>query len=67
VIHIPRIGDRIRLVAMNDDPDPIPYGTLGTVTAIHNHHDWVQVEVDWDNGRALMLSLPHDRIEIDRE
>ena len=63
----PQVGDRIRLVAMNDDPDPIPHGTLGTVTAIHNHHDWVQVEVDWDNGRRLMLSLPDDLIEIERE
>ena len=57
-------GDRIRLVSMPQDPDPIPVGSLGTVVAVHNHRDWIQVEVDWDNGRKLMLSLPEDSIEI---
>jgi hypothetical protein len=49
---------------MPEDPDPIPTGSLGTVRAIHPHHRWTQVEVDWDNGRRLMLSLPADVIEI---
>jgi hypothetical protein len=57
-------GDRIRLISMPQDPDPIPVGSLGTVIAVHNHRDWMQVEVDWDNGRSLMLSLPEDSIEI---
>jgi hypothetical protein len=30
----PKPGDRIRLVAMLDDADPIPTGTTGTVTAV---------------------------------
>lgn len=60
----PMIGDRIRLISMPEDPDPIPVGSLGTVRAIHPHHDWTQVEVDWDNGRRLMLTLPDDCIEI---
>ena len=29
---IPKPGDRIRLVAMPNDPDPIPIGATGTVT-----------------------------------
>ena len=53
---------------MPDDPDPIPPGTMGTVTSIKKHGTgrdaWVQVEVDWDNGRKLMLSIPPDRIKI---
>jgi hypothetical protein len=49
---------------MPEDPDPIPSGSLGTVCAIYPHHRWMQVEVDWDNGRSLMLSLPDDVIEI---
>ena len=57
-------GDRIRLVSMTQDPAPIPVGSLGTVRAVHNHRDWIQVEVDWDNGRKLMLSLPEDRVAI---
>jgi hypothetical protein len=49
---------------MPEDPDPIPAGSLGTVCAIHPHHGWTQIEVDWDNGRQLMLSLPDDVIEV---
>jgi len=49
---------------MPEDPDPIPAGSLGTVLSIHPHHGWTQIEVDWDNGRRLMLSLPDDVIEI---
>jgi hypothetical protein len=63
-----RIGDRIRLIEMPDDPDPIPVGEIGTVTGISHHEDgddlWHQVDVEWDHGRALMLTLPPDRIEI---
>lgn len=62
--HVPCVGDRIRLIAMPQDPDPIPTGSLGTVVAVHRHSDWSQIDVDWDNGRALMLSLPDDVIEI---
>jgi hypothetical protein len=49
---------------MPEDPDPIPAGSLGTVREIHPQRGWTQVEVDWDNGRQLMLSLPDDVIEI---
>ncbi len=61
---IPAVGDRIRLISMPEDPDPIPAGSLGNVRAIHPHHGWTQIEVDWDNGRQLMLSMPDDVIEI---
>jgi hypothetical protein len=65
---LPKPGDRIRLLAMPDDPDPIPTGAVGTVIGVSNHGDrknaWHQVDVEWDNGRNLMLTLPPDRIEI---
>ena len=64
MIDAPKVGDRIRLIHMPEDPDPIPPGSLGTVCAIHPHHRWTQVEVEWDNGRHLMLTLPDDVIEI---
>lgn len=64
----PQPGDRIRLLAMPDDPDPVLPGTTGMVTAMHPHGadrgQWLQVEVDWDNGRKLMLTVPPDRFEI---
>lgn len=57
-------GDRIRLVVMPQDPDPVQPGTTGTVAAIRPHRTWTQVDVDWDNGRKLMLSVPPDQYEI---
>jgi len=57
-----KAGDRIRLVSM-DDPDPIPAGTAGTVVGVSPQSDWTQVDVDWDNGRSLMLSIPPDSIQ----
>jgi hypothetical protein len=66
--NIPRPGDRIRLLAMPDDPDPIPTGEVGTVVSVALHGDgrdaWHQVDVNWDHGRSLMLTLPPDQIEI---
>ncbi len=59
-----KVGDRIRLIQMIDDPDPIPAGTNGTVTEIHIHSDWTQIEVSWENGRMLMLVSPPDKFEI---
>ncbi|TWU38572.1 DUF4314 domain-containing protein [Novipirellula artificiosorum] len=56
-------GDRIRLTSMTDDPDPIPTGTTGTVTGLHLQNGWTQVDVDWENGRSLMLSIPPDVAE----
>ena len=57
-------GDRIRLISMPDDPDPIPAGTMGVVTEIHIHNGWTQVDVSWENGRKLMLVSPPDMFEI---
>jgi hypothetical protein len=60
----PQPGDRIRLVAMPDDPDPVPSGTAGTVTAVRQHGTWAQVDVAWDNGRTLMLVVPPDQCKV---
>ena len=57
-----KVGDRIRLLLM-DDPDPIPAGTIGTVVAVYPQSDWTQVDVDWEGGRSLMLSIPPDQVQ----
>lgn len=57
-------GDRVRLISMTDDPDPIPAGQMGTVVGVYPRSDWTQVDVDWDCGRSLMLSVPPDRVEV---
>lgn len=65
---LPRVGNRIRLLAMHDDPDPIQIGQIGTVVGVTRHgggqDEWFQVDVSWDNGRTLMLVLPPDEFEI---
>ncbi|MBB3204973.1 hypothetical protein FHS27_000740 [Rhodopirellula rubra] len=58
-----KVGDRVRLISMTDDPDPIPAGTIGTVAGVYPHSDWTQVDVDWDGGRSLMLSIPPDVVK----
>ncbi|MDA9859531.1 DUF4314 domain-containing protein [Rubripirellula sp.] len=58
-----KAGDRVRLVLMTDDPDPIPVGTTGTVAGVYPQNGWTQVDVDWDSGRSLMLSIPPDVVE----
>ena len=66
--RIPRQGDRIRLLAMRDDPDPIQVGQLGTVVSASRHGGgkdaWHQIDVAWDSGRPLMLVCPPDAFEI---
>lgn len=57
-------NDRIELISMSSDPDPIPVGTKGTVRSIctdpFNRITGKIVGVNWDNGRRLNLILPTD-------
>lgn len=62
-----KVGDRIRLIQMGDDPDPIPPGTTGTVLSCNKvwHLDGQrQIDVKWDIPRSLKLVWPTDQIEI---
>lgn len=62
-------GDRIRLIQMGKDPDPILPGAEGTITfvtdltKINMGH---QIGVAWDNGRNLSLCVPEDTFEVIR-
>jgi len=63
-----KTGDRVKLVFMPNDPDPIPPGTEGTVRDVQQM-DWgqdkfSQVHIDWDNGRTLSCVVPPDFLEI---
>lgn len=62
-----RPGDRIRLLAMGNDPDPLPVGSTGTVRRVREVTDrrgaWQQVSVAWDSGRSLMLAVPPDAVQ----
>jgi hypothetical protein len=56
------VGDRIELVSMPDDPDPIPTGTKGTVKSVTKGADVIGVE--WDNGRTLNLIINVDEYRV---
>ena len=59
-----RAGDRIRLLSMPDDPDPIPVGSTGTIEAV-TEGPLGQIHVKWDDsGRTLSLVPGVDRFEI---
>lgn len=58
-------GDRIKLINMPNDPQPIEAGSLGTVLSITPlDNTSFQIEVDWDNGRTLSLVTPPDRFDL---
>ena len=56
-------GDRIRLLSMPDDPDPIPAGSLGTVLSVTTG-PLAQIEVRWDSSRSLALIPGVDQFEV---
>jgi len=62
------IGDRIRLLHMPHDPDPVPMGTTGTVLGVFPQPalGFTQIHVHWDNGRTLMLCVPPDNFTVTR-
>lgn len=64
-----KAGDRIRMVHMPDDPDPILAGTEGTVRSTTDlkftgEREQLQVCVNWDNGRSLACLCPPDQFTI---
>lgn len=60
-----KVGDRIELTSMQEDPDPVPIGTKGTVEWVETQDlgdgPRMHVAVKWDNGRSLGLVCPPDR------
>lgn len=61
-----KIAQRVELISMDNDPNPIPVGTRGTITGINPTpvKGELQISVDWDNGRTLMLLYPIDKFKI---
>lgn len=59
-------GDRIRLISMPSDPDPIPVGSTGTVLAVTSGL-LAQIQVRWNaphSHRSLALIPGVDLFEI---
>lgn len=61
--NFPRIGERIKLISM-DDPYAIEPGTTGIISSYPvTVFDEDQVDVKWDNGRGLSLIIGVDEFE----
>lgn len=65
-----QVGDRIRLIEMQGDTNPIPPGSTGIVvsvadlSAFHQAPDYA-ISVDWDDiDRSLSLIWPVDSFEV---
>lgn len=61
-----KVGDRIRLINMPDDPHPIPAGTEGTVLELmvaNGRGDWL-IYIKWDIDRSLSVIWPVDSFEV---
>ena len=55
-----KTGDRVKLISMDNDPNPVENGTEGTIFYIGGG----VVEVEWDNGRILGLVVGQDIFTI---
>lgn len=53
--QIPKPGQRLELVSMPYDPNPIEPGSRGTVIAVQDVMGQTHIEVAWDSGRTLSL------------
>ena len=56
-----RIGDRVRLIKMEDPYSPVESGTEGTIRLVD---DIGQLHIDWDNGRTLAIVPEIDKYEL---
>ena len=59
-----KAGDRVELLDMPNDPDPVPVGTQGTVVSnVPDPCNMAEniIGVEWDNGRTLNLCTEIDR------
>lgn len=61
-LRAPKLGDRVRVLAMPGDPDPVPAGVEGVVDYVSPTGE--QVSVRWDDGRRLMLLPGVDSFDV---
>ena len=55
-----KVGKRVELIEMYDDPQAIEPGTKGTI--VHIGGD--VINVNWDNGRRLGLIMDVDKFKV---
>ena len=58
------VDDRVQLILMTKDADPIQAGEQGVITSIVDVGESIIVDVKWDNGRTLNCVLPPDMLNV---
>ena len=58
-----KVGDRVEMISMPEDPNPIEAGTKGTICSINKvdfgREKFTQISVKWDSGRTLMVVIAY--------
>jgi len=64
-----KVGDKVELVHMGVDPDPINVGQRGIIEEIREllYFKQTQIWIKWDDGRTLAVVLPEDSIKVLKE
>lgn len=57
-----KVGDRIKIIEMDDGLTTLKKGSKGTVKNIDNEQELIWV--DWDNGEKLALIIGIDKYKV---
>ncbi|KYK34608.1 MAG: hypothetical protein AYK22_05200 [Thermoplasmatales archaeon SG8-52-3] len=57
-----KVGDRVKIVEMDDGLSKLEKGSKGTVKNIDNEQDLIWV--DWDNGEKIALIKGIDKYKV---
>lgn len=63
-------GQRIKLISMPNDPNPIPCGATGMITDVNKFGEGANLSVRWDppyQTRSLNILVPEDKFVIIKE
>ena len=62
-----KVGDRIKLVFINDTWTKLKPGDKGTVFKIEKENHDILVWINWDNGEQLALLSEVDKFKVVKE
>jgi hypothetical protein len=60
--EIVKVGDRVKIVEMDDGLSSLKKGSRGTVTNVDTEQELIWV--DWDNGEKLALLVGIDKYKV---